>query len=255
MRLTVLVALALAAGLLPPAVDAQVPDTARSAVLTLEEAIPRGVSLFEAHLYQPSRVALLQRRDGYDSDRIEVGGGELRAVHAPGHASDHLCFYLEGAASLFAGDNVLGRGTAVIAPPDGEMRAYLASLRKLRERHISRIYPGHHDPLDGGDQVQARSIILATGVSRSRSVTTTAQPGRPTRWHAAVRSTTTRHCSVAHPCRPRRSATRTSFTTATTTSAHRSARSRSTAGSLSTRPEPRLSPATSQVATRPGSTG
>ena len=54
----------------------QVADWARAQGLmdyTGEEAIPRGVSLFEAHLYQPSRVALLQRRDGYDADRIEVG--------------------------------------------------------------------------------------------------------------------------------------------------------------------------------------
>ena len=49
---------------------------------TGEEAIPRGVSLFEAHLYQPSRVALLQRRDGYDADRIEVGA-ELPEGHEP----------------------------------------------------------------------------------------------------------------------------------------------------------------------------
>ena len=49
---------------------------------TGEEAIPRGVSLFEAHLYQPSRVALLQRRDGYDTDRIEVGA-ELPSGYEP----------------------------------------------------------------------------------------------------------------------------------------------------------------------------
>ena len=50
---------------------------------TGEEAVPRAVSLFEAHLNQPSRVALLQRRDGYDSDRLEVGAelpGGLRAA-------------------------------------------------------------------------------------------------------------------------------------------------------------------------------
>ncbi len=54
----------------------EVADWARRKSLmdhTGEESIPRGVSLFEAHLYQPSRVALLQRRDGYDTDRIEVG--------------------------------------------------------------------------------------------------------------------------------------------------------------------------------------
>ena len=63
----------------------EVADWARAKGLmdhTGEEAIPRGVSLFEAHLYQPSRVALLQRRDGYDVDRIEVGA-ELPEGHEP----------------------------------------------------------------------------------------------------------------------------------------------------------------------------
>ncbi len=88
-----------------------------------------------------------------DGSVVEVEGAQLRALHTPGHASDHLCFFLEGAASLFAGDNVLGQGTAVIAPPDGNMRDYLTSLKRLQNRHISRIYPGHFDPLDGGNAV------------------------------------------------------------------------------------------------------
>lgn len=91
-----------------------------------------------------------------DGESLEVGGGRLRALHTPGHASDHLCFYLEGAASLFAGDNILGEGTAVIARPDGNMRDYLASLRLLQGLHVDRIYPGHFRPLDDG-----RSVIDA----------------------------------------------------------------------------------------------
>ncbi|MGH2693998.1 MAG: MBL fold metallo-hydrolase [Actinomycetota bacterium] len=88
-----------------------------------------------------------------DGEILEAGGARLRVIHAPGHASDHVCFLLEGASSLFAGDNVLGEGTAVIAPPDGNMRDYLATLRRLRELHIDRIYPGHFRPLDGGTEV------------------------------------------------------------------------------------------------------
>jgi glyoxylase-like metal-dependent hydrolase (beta-lactamase superfamily II) len=57
------------------------------------------------------------------------------------------------AASLFAGDNVLGEGTAVIAPPDGDMRAYMASLERLRSLELDRIFPGHFRPLDGGRAV------------------------------------------------------------------------------------------------------
>ena len=88
-----------------------------------------------------------------DGDRIEVGSVNLEVLHTPGHAPDHLCFYLREGASLFAGDNILGEGTAVIAPPEGNMRDYLASLRRLRELHIDRIYPGHFRPLHGGAAV------------------------------------------------------------------------------------------------------
>lgn len=88
-----------------------------------------------------------------DHDALDIGGGRLRVLHAPGHSSDHLCFLLERAASLFAGDNVLGEGTAVIAPPDGNMRAYLATLERLAALDVDRIYPGHFRPLDGGTAV------------------------------------------------------------------------------------------------------
>ncbi len=84
------------------------------------------------------------------NETIEVPGVSLRAIHTPGHASDHLCFYMNGAASLFSGDVILGEGTAVVAPPDGDMGDYLGTLYRLRELHIDRIYPGHWKPLDGG---------------------------------------------------------------------------------------------------------
>lgn len=58
-----------------------------------------------------------------------------------------------GTKSLFAGDNILGEGTAVIAPPDGNMRDYLFSLYRLRGLELERIYPGHFRPLDGGTAV------------------------------------------------------------------------------------------------------
>jgi glyoxylase-like metal-dependent hydrolase (beta-lactamase superfamily II)/8-oxo-dGTP pyrophosphatase MutT (NUDIX family) len=88
-----------------------------------------------------------------EGEVFEVGGATLRTMYCPGHASDHLCWYMEGAASLFAGDNILGEGTAVIAPPDGDMRTYLSTLRRLSELHIDRIFTGHFRPLDGGRQV------------------------------------------------------------------------------------------------------
>lgn len=88
-----------------------------------------------------------------DGDIVSAGGTSLRTLHCPGHSSDHLCWWMEGAATLFAGDNVLGEGPAVIAPPDGSMRDYLASLHRLLELHIDRIYPGHFRWLDGGSEI------------------------------------------------------------------------------------------------------
>jgi glyoxylase-like metal-dependent hydrolase (beta-lactamase superfamily II) len=82
------------------------------------------------------------------SESIDVAGVGLRALHTPGHAPDHLSFVLEQERALFAGDNVLGEGTPVISPPEGNMRAYLNSLRRLAEVGAKRIYPGHFGPLD-----------------------------------------------------------------------------------------------------------
>jgi glyoxylase-like metal-dependent hydrolase (beta-lactamase superfamily II) len=69
--------------------------------------------------------------------------GSLTAVATPGHSSDHLCFVLEEERTLFSGDHILGRGTTVVADPDGDMSDYLASLDRLRGLEIDRIYPGH----------------------------------------------------------------------------------------------------------------
>lgn len=104
-----------------------------------------------------------------EGEVLEIGGARLRTLYCPGHASDHLCFSLEGAASLFAGDNVLGEGTAVIMPPDGDMRTYLKTLRRLAELHLDRIYPGHFRPLDGGQKVIEG--YLAHRADRERQVT------------------------------------------------------------------------------------
>lgn len=109
----------------------------------------------------------------HDGEVVACPGAALTALYTPGHSSDHLCFVLEGAASLFAGDTILGEGTSVIAPPDGSMKAYLDSLRRLEDLHITRIYPGHFAPLDGGRDVVAgyiahrkareRAVIAACG--------------------------------------------------------------------------------------------
>lgn len=93
-----------------------------------------------------------------DEEVIELAGTQLEALHTPGHASDHLSFVMRDAASLFAGDNILGEGTAVIAPPDGDMTLFLSSLERVGGLHVDRIFPGHFRPLDGGHEVISELI-------------------------------------------------------------------------------------------------
>ena len=68
---------------------------------------------------------------------------ELQLLHTPGHASNHLCILHTGTQWLMTGDHVMAGSTVVIDPPDGDMRDYLASLRRLRELPLNGILPGH----------------------------------------------------------------------------------------------------------------
>ncbi len=71
------------------------------------------------------------------------GDSTLRAIHTPGHASNHLCYLLEEEHTLFTGDHVMQASTVVINPPDGDMAAYLASLRALLTENLEWLAPGH----------------------------------------------------------------------------------------------------------------
>jgi glyoxylase-like metal-dependent hydrolase (beta-lactamase superfamily II) len=82
-----------------------------------------------------------------DGDGIAGEGFTLTALHTPGHASNHLCFALEEERALFTGDTVMGWSSSVIAPPDGDMAAYLASLRRLVARGDAVLYPTHGAPI------------------------------------------------------------------------------------------------------------
>jgi hydroxyacylglutathione hydrolase len=85
-----------------------------------------------------------------DGAVIESEGATLVAVHTPGHASDHLCFYLKEERALFTGDVVLGGSTTVIPAEDGDLGAYLASLRRLLGLEVERIYPAHGPVIENG---------------------------------------------------------------------------------------------------------
>jgi glyoxylase-like metal-dependent hydrolase (beta-lactamase superfamily II) len=83
-----------------------------------------------------------------DGDTVAGEGWTLTAVHTPGHTSNHLCFALEETGALFSGDHVMGWSTSVVAPPDGDMTDYMASLDKVMRRDDRIYYPGHGDPID-----------------------------------------------------------------------------------------------------------
>jgi glyoxylase-like metal-dependent hydrolase (beta-lactamase superfamily II) len=78
-----------------------------------------------------------------DGDSISARGFAIDVLHTPGHAPDHLCFALVGKRTIFTGDHVMGWNTTVIAPPEGNMADFLASLDRLMQRHDKMFLPGH----------------------------------------------------------------------------------------------------------------
>ena len=82
-----------------------------------------------------------------DGDVVEVDGLEVRVVGTPGHTADSLSFLLPADGALLTGDTVLGRGTTVVAHPDGKLGAYLDSLQRLHAlaeaREARWVWPGH----------------------------------------------------------------------------------------------------------------
>ena len=80
-------------------------------------------------------------------DVVEGAGWTIEAVHTPGHTSNHLCFALREETALFTGDHVMGWSTSVISPPDGDMRAYMASLDLLQRRDDTVYWPTHGGPI------------------------------------------------------------------------------------------------------------
>lgn len=94
----------------------------------------------------------------HDGDILGVGGATFKVIHTPGHASNHLCFLLEETGMLFCGDHIVQGSTVVIPPPDGNMRAYIESLRRLAEADCRILAPGHGYLL-GEPRSQAERLI------------------------------------------------------------------------------------------------
>ncbi|MEZ5498730.1 MAG: MBL fold metallo-hydrolase [Steroidobacteraceae bacterium] len=103
-----------------------------------------------------------------DGEILRMDDVELRAIHTPGHASNHVCYLHEASGMLFSGDHILDGVTPVIVAPDGNMRDYIASLERLKTHPITAIAPGHgHVLRDPGAQIDG---IIAHRMRREAKV-------------------------------------------------------------------------------------
>jgi glyoxylase-like metal-dependent hydrolase (beta-lactamase superfamily II) len=113
---------------------------------------------------------------------VQVGGLEVRVVPTPGHTSDSLCFHLPADQAVVTGDTVLGRGTTVVAHPDGRLGDYLDSLRRLRsltvDDGVHTVLPGHGPVLE--DAQGAVEFYLAHRAHRLAQVETAVEDGHRT---------------------------------------------------------------------------
>ncbi|NHX36950.1 MULTISPECIES: MBL fold metallo-hydrolase [Halolamina] len=128
-------------------------------------------------------AALLARRPerfadatGVDPDRqitegseIETGAGTVTVLDTPGHAVDHVAFELGG--TVLCGDLAVAEGSVVVGAPEGDLRAYLTSLRRLRARDPDRLLPGHGPAMDGEPAPRASlDRLIGHRLDRERSV-------------------------------------------------------------------------------------
>ncbi len=113
-----------------------------------------------------------------DGDTVGGGDWELGVLHTPGHFGNHLCF--DWAGQVFCGDHVMGWSSSVIAPPDGDMRAYMASLGRLAAARPVRLFPGHGEAVtDPAGRIaeltahrRARAEAIAAALQRGPATAT-----------------------------------------------------------------------------------
>ncbi|HYG48735.1 MAG TPA: MBL fold metallo-hydrolase [Allosphingosinicella sp.] len=105
------------------------------APLSLEDSGPRADESFDSD-YRPDRILA-------EGERLGGRGWTLQGVATPGHTSNHLCLAYDEERALFTGDHVMGWSTTVVAPPDGDMADYMASLERLLARDDRVYYPAH----------------------------------------------------------------------------------------------------------------
>lgn len=133
-----------------------------------------------------------------DDSTVEGAGWALTALHTPGHLSNHLSFVLEGTGIVFTGDHVMGWATTLISPPDGDLTAFMASLRRMAMRDDHRYLPGHGAPVEdpravlthilahrAGREAQIRAA-LADGPATPAALTARIYAGLDPRLHGAA---------------------------------------------------------------------
>jgi glyoxylase-like metal-dependent hydrolase (beta-lactamase superfamily II) len=138
-------------------------------------------------------------------DVVRSEGATLRAIHAPGHAPDHLNFILEEERALFSGDNVLGVGTTVIPAESGDLGDYMRSLEKLLAEEPRRIYPAHGPVIEHG-AAKLREYIahrgeregqilaaLSRGPQRAMEIVQVVYAAYPPALHAAAAQSVIQH--------------------------------------------------------------
>lgn len=133
-----------------------------------------------------------------DGDVIEGPNWRLETVHTPGHLSNHLCFAMPANKALFTGDHMMGWATTVVAPPDGDMNAYLDSLDTLLARDDEIYFPTHGAPIKHPRRfvraVKTHRLMrdaqildqLKKGRTRIRDITTAMYAGVDKRLHGAA---------------------------------------------------------------------
>src|SRR5262245_40478445 len=104
-----------------------------------------------------------------DGQVVAGDGVTLRPVHTPGHASDHLCYFLEEERALFSGDLILNGSTSVIPDEDGDLADYMASLRRVQALKPLRIYPAHGPVVEGATGKDQEHINRRVGRERQIS--------------------------------------------------------------------------------------
>ena len=120
--------------------------------------------------FRPGRVLA-------DGDTLDTDEFSIRAIHTPGHASNHLCFRHEAHRWLFTGDHIMSGSTVVIDPPDGNMKHYLDSLERLKALDLAALAPGHGGVIDA--PLEAIDWLIAHRLKREAKVLSAleAQPG------------------------------------------------------------------------------